>query len=171
MMDEKKNIVLIGMPGAGKSTIGVLLAKAINFDFLDTDLAIQNKEGKRLFEIINEQGIEEFLRIENDVLSKLQPSNTVISTGGSAVFGREGMKNLSERGIVVYIKLSCEEIERRVNNIKTRGIVMKKGKTLADVYAERVPLYEEYADITIETENLTIEESVSLLVEKLNNYK
>lgn len=168
-MDSNKNIVLIGMPGAGKSTIGVLLAKAINYDFLDTDLTIQNKTGRKLYEIINENGIEEFLKLENDILADISCKKTIISTGGSAIFGEEAMKNLSNNGMVVYIKLSCKEIERRVNNITTRGIVMKKGKTLADVYTERAPLYEKYADVIIETEGTSIEESVSLIIKKMQD--
>lgn len=167
MTELNKNIVLIGMPGAGKSTIGVLLAKAISYDFMDTDLVIQNQVKKRLFEIINEQGIDAFLKLENEVLSNIKVENTIISTGGSAIFGEDAMKNLSDNGIVVYIKLTCEEIIKRVNNIKTRGIVMKNGKTLEDVYNERVPYYEKYADIVIETDGLTIEESVSMLVERI----
>lgn len=156
----KKNIVLIGMPGAGKSTIGVLLAKAMNYDFMDTDLLIQQQEKKKLYEIINEQGIDSFLSIENQVLSGIDVDNKIIATGGSAIFGKEAMEHLKEIGTIVYLKLSCEEIVRRVKNIKTRGVVMKKGKTLEDVYEERVPLYEKYAEVTIECDSSTIEQCV-----------
>lgn len=166
---DKSNIVLIGMPGAGKSTLGVLLAKAINYSFLDTDLIIQNQEKKKLYEIIDESGIEGFINIENNILSNVNEKKTVIATGGSAVFGKEAMEHLKEDGIVVYIKLSLEEIVRRVCNIKTRGIAMKKGKTLNDVYEERVPLYEKYADIVIDGENTNIEECVMLIVNALMN--
>lgn len=165
----KNNIILIGMPGAGKSTVGVLLAKAINYEFLDTDIVIQKENGKKLYEIINEKGLEEFLKIENETLSRVEASNTVIATGGSAIFGQEAMEHLREIGHIVYIKLSCEEIIRRVNNIKTRGIAMKKGKTMEDVYRERVPLYEKYADIIVDGENTTIEEAVEKIARI--NYK
>lgn len=160
----KSNIILIGMPGAGKSTVGVLLAKAMNYEFLDTDILIQKENNKKLYEIINEKGLDAFLQIENDVLKRVNTTKTIIATGGSAIFGSEAMEHLKSIGHVVYIKLSCEEIIRRVNNITTRGIAMKKGKTMEDVYNERVPLYEKYADIIIDGENTTIEECV----EKIN---
>lgn len=163
----KNNIVLIGMPGAGKSTVGVLLAKAMNYDFLDTDLIIQNRNGKKLYEIINDRGIDYFLQLENDTLQSVETANCIIATGGSAVFGQEAMEHLKENGIIVYIKLSCEEIVRRVNNIKTRGIAMKKGKTMEDVYAERVPLYEKYAEIIVDGEDTTIEECVEKIISSL----
>ncbi|MBE5945724.1 MAG: shikimate kinase [Lachnospiraceae bacterium] len=161
----KNNIVLIGMPGAGKSTVGVLLAKAMNYSFMDTDLTIQQENGKKLYEIIADKGIDEFLNIENDVLSHVEANQSVIATGGSAVYGEEAMKHLSDIGHIVYIKLSCQEIVRRVSNIKTRGIAMKKGKTIFDIYAERVPLYEKYADIIVDGENTTIEECVERVVD------
>lgn len=167
----KNNIVLIGMPGAGKSTIGVLLAKAMNYQFMDTDLLIQNRNGRMLYEIINEQGIDKFLEIENDTLCGVNVENTVIATGGSAVFGGEAMSHLADRGCIVYIKLSCGEIERRVNNIKTRGIAMKKGRTIRDIYEERVPLYERYADITVDCENAAIEECVERIINCCKEYK
>lgn len=167
----KDNIVLIGMPGAGKSTLGVLLAKSLNYDFLDTDLTIQKKSGKKLYEMINESGIDYFISYENDVLKEVNASNTVIATGGSAVFGKEAMEHLSQIGTIVYIRLSCEEIIRRVNNIKTRGIAMKRGKTMRDVYEERAPLYEKYADIIVDAENTSIEESVYKLIEQLSKSK
>lgn len=160
----KNNIVLIGMPGAGKSTVGVLLAKAMNYNFIDTDLTIQQENGKKLYEIIADKGIDEFLNIENDVLSRVDAHNAVIATGGSAVYGEEAMSHLSEIGHIVYLKLSCVEIVRRVSNIKTRGIAMKKGKTIFDIYEERVPLYEKYAEIVVDCENTTIEECVEKIV-------
>ena len=164
----KNNIVLIGMPGAGKSTIGVLLAKAMNYQFMDTDLLIQKQNGKKLYEIINEKGIDEFLKIENDTIAGVQAERSVIATGGSAIFGEEAMAHLGNIGHIVYIKLSCQEIEKRINNIKTRGIAMSKGKTIADIYEDRVPLYEKYADIIVDCENTTIEESVERIVEQCN---
>lgn len=161
---KKDNIILIGMPGAGKSTIGVLLAKAMTYNFLDTDISIQIREKKKLYEIINEGGIEHFLQIENSVLSDLNVDGCVIATGGSAVYGEEAMQHLKEIGNVVYIRLGLPEIISRINNIKTRGIAMEEGSTLEDVYNERVPLYEKYADYVVDGEGATIEECVSKIV-------
>lgn len=165
----KNNIILIGMPGAGKSTIGVLLAKAMNYGFLDTDITIQKENGQKLYEIIQEKGLDKFLEIENEILSKVEVENTVVATGGSAIFGKEAMEHLRKIGHVVYIKLSCGEIKKRVNNIKTRGIAMKEGKTMEDVYRERVPLYEKYADIIVDAEAATIEEAVEKIVYVCSN--
>ena len=165
---SKNNLILIGMPGSGKSTIGVLLAKALSFDFLDTDILIQKKTGKKLYETINEKGVKAFLEIENDVLKEVDVQHTIVATGGSAVFGMEAMEHLCNLGKIVYLDLSCEEIIRRVNNIKTRGIVMKKGKTLEDIYEERVPLYKKYADFDFKCDGLTMEECVSGIVDYAN---
>lgn len=162
-----RNLILTGMPACGKSTLGVVLAKTLGMRFVDTDLLIQEVENRKLQEIIDEQGMEEFLRIEERVLSGVQTENSIISTGGSAVYSDKAMKHLKSIGDVVYIKLSLNEVERRLNNIKTRGIAMKQGETLADLYNMRVPLYEKYADITIETEGMGIEESIEILVKKL----
>lgn len=163
-----KNIVLIGMPGAGKSTIGVLLAKSLLMDFVDTDLLIQRKYGESLCEIINTRGIEEFLKIENDVICETDFENCIIATGGSAVYGEEAMKKLRADGVAVYLKLSSEELERRIDNIHTRGIAMKQGTTISELYAERAPLYEKYADITFECEGMTPEQCVEAIAEALN---
>lgn len=165
----KNNIVLIGMPGAGKSTIGVLLAKALNYNFIDADLVIQQQNNKKLYEIINEVGIEEFLKIEDETISNINTSRTVIATGGSAVYGENAMNHMKDNGIVMYLKLSCLEIINRISNIKTRGIAMKEGKTIFDIYNERVPLYEKYADIIIDAEGTNIEECVSLVMEEIVN--
>ncbi|MBE5954452.1 MAG: shikimate kinase [Lachnospiraceae bacterium] len=165
----KNNIVLIGMPGAGKSTIGVLLAKALNYNFIDADLVIQQQNNKKLYEIINEVGIEEFLKIEDETISYINTSRTVIATGGSAVYGENAMNHMKDNGIVMYLKLSCLEIINRISNIKTRGIAMKEGKTIFDIYNERVPLYEKYADIIIDAEGTNIEECVSLVMEEIVN--
>lgn len=162
-----RNLILTGMPACGKSTLGVVLAKTLGMKFVDTDLLIQEVENCKLQKIIDERGMQEFLRIEEKVLSEIEAENSIISTGGSAVYSDKAMKHLGSIGDVVYIKLSLDEIERRLNNIKTRGIAMKPGETLADLYNMRVPLYEKYADITIETEGMGIEESIEVLIEKL----
>ena len=162
-----RNLILTGRPAGGKSTLGVVLAKTLGMKFVDTDLLIQEVENCKLQEIIDERGMQEFLRIEEKVLSEIEAENSIISTGGSAVYSDKAMKHLGNIGDVVYIKLSLDEIERRLNNIKTRGIAMKPGETLADLYNMRVPLYEKYADITIETEGMGIEESIEVLIEKL----
>ncbi len=162
-----KNIVLIGMPGAGKSTIGVLLAKSMLMDFVDTDLLIQRKFSDSLCGIIAERGVEEFLGIENDVICENNFENCVVATGGSAVYGREAMEKLRDDGTAVYLKLSPEELERRIDNIHTRGIAMKEGTTIAALYAERSPLYEKYADITVDCEGMTAEQCVELIAEKV----
>jgi len=153
------NIILIGMPGCGKSTVGVLLAKILGYRFIDTDLLIQEKTNRRLFEILRDEGNEAFSRLENEVLSSLSAEKTVIATGGSAVLCSEGMENLKKLGRVVYIKLPLCEIEKRVNNLETRGVLMKEGQTLKDVYFERLKFYEQYADVVFEGENLSLSEN------------
>lgn len=162
-----KNIVLIGMPGAGKSTIGVLLAKSMLTDFADTDLIIQKKYSCALCEIIKKHGINEFLQIENDVIRRSEFHNCVIATGGSAVYGEEAMKSLKENGIAVYLKVEPQELEKRINNIHTRGIAMKDGTTIAELYAERAPLYEKYADVTVNCTNLTPEQCVDEIMKNI----
>ena len=144
------NIILIGMPGCGKSTIGVILAKTLLLDFLDTDLIIQNKYGKALYQIINDLGTNEFKSIENNIISQIECENCVIATGGSAVYGEKAMQNLKKDGKIIYLKLPEAEIINRLNNIKTRGIVIEKGHTINQLYLERTPLYEKYADITVD---------------------
>lgn len=146
---KKSNIVLIGMPGAGKSTVGVILAKAAGLQFCDTDLIIQQKTGRKLQEIINSDGIEKFLKTESDVLSELSVENSVIATGGSAVYSEAAMQNLKRTGIAVWLDVPLCEVKRRIDNITTRGIVMHTGESLESIYAERLPLYRKYADITV----------------------
>lgn len=167
-MKEKDNIVLIGMPGAGKSTVGVLLAKALTYNFLDTDISIQRRTNQKLQDIIEQSGLDAFISLENETLKRLEVDGCVIATGGSAVYGEQAMEHLRSIARVVYIRLSLEEIERRICDIKTRGIAMKKGETLADVYAKRVPLYEKYADIIVEGDGTTIEECVENVIRKLD---
>lgn len=162
------NIVLIGMPGCGKSTIGVLVAKSLLMDFVDTDLIIQNEQKKSLIEIINESGIDEFKKIENDCIAKLNLKNTVIATGGSAVYGKQAMQNLSRDAKIIYLKLNPSQIKKRIKNIKTRGIAMKSGTTIFDLYNERAPLYQKYANITIDCNGKTAEQCVNAIINQLN---
>lgn len=157
---KKSNIVLIGMPGAGKSTVGVVLAKAAGLEFVDTDLFIQKQTGRKLQEIINNDGIDAFLKTEGEVISALSCKESVIATGGSAVFSENAMENLSRDGIIVFLDVPLSEIKRRVDNITTRGIAMEPGETLETVYNGRQPLYKKYADITVPCRNTeqTVEE-------------
>lgn len=163
------NIVLIGMPGVGKSTIGVILAKVLGYQFLDADLVIQQQEGKLLRDIIEDVGTEGFIEVENRVNASLDVKKTVIATGGSVVYGKEAMEHLKEIGTVVYLQVSYEILEKRLSDIKGRGVVLKKGQNLHDLFMERTPLYEKYADVTIPEENLNVEQTVELLTEKLQN--
>lgn len=162
------NYILIGMPACGKSTFGVVLAKSLGMSFVDTDLLIQKKTGRLLQDIIDNDGMDEFLKIEESVLSNVNLDNTVIATGGSAVYSDKAMKHLAETGKIVYIELPFEEINRRLNNIKTRGIAMAPGQTLSDLYNARVPLYQKYAGIIINTAGMNLEDSVLEFMKKMN---
>lgn len=162
------NIILIGMPGVGKSTLGVVLAKVIGFQFIDADLLIQNQERKKLHEIIREKGSDGFMKIENQVNASIVADKAVIATGGSVVYCQEAMKHLGEIGQVVYLKVSLKALEKRLGNLKRRGVILKKGQTLKDLYEERVPLYERYADIVVDENGKDLEECLQLLLEKLN---
>ena len=155
------------MPGVGKSTVGVILAKVLGYQFLDADLVIQQQEGKLLREIIAEVGTDGFIQIENRVNASIEATRTVIATGGSVVYGKEAMEHLREIGTVVYLQVSFGVINQRLSNIKGRGVVLKKGQTLEELFLERTPLYEKYADVFIEEENLDVEQTVELLIEKL----
>ena len=154
------NITLIGMPGAGKSTVGVVLAKRMGMDFVDTDLIIQKEYNKTLSEIIDAKGIEGFKKVENDVISKLELDNTIIATGGSAVYGKEAMKHLRDISKVVYIQLSEENIEDRLGDLNERGVVLEEGETLQELYDERIPLYKKYAHIIVNADDMVLREVV-----------
>lgn len=162
-----KNIILIGMPGAGKSTIGVILAKSLLMDFQDTDLTIQKKTGRSLCQLLEERGTEGFLQLENDIICGEDFLNTVVATGGSAVYGEKAMDELRRNGIVIFLDVGVEELEKRLSNIKTRGVAMKKGTTVKELFSERLPLYKKYADITLDCTGLTAEECVDRIVEKI----
>mgnify|MGYP003105767891 CR=1 FL=1 len=153
-MGKQDNITLIGMPGSGKSTIGVLLAKRLGYSFVDVDIVIQEQEKRLLKEIIAEEGDDGFLEIENRVNRELLVSHSVIAPGGSVIYGREAMEHLKDISIVIYLKLSYENLRERLGNLVDRGVVLKNGMTLKDLYDERIPYYEKYADITIDETGL-----------------
>lgn len=159
----KPNITMIGMPSSGKSTIGVLLAKRLGFSFVDVDIVIQEKEGRLLKEIIADEGMDGFLEVENRINAELDVRLSVIAPGGSVIYGEEAMKHLKEISEVVYLKMSYEEMERRIGNVVDRGVALKPGFTLRDLYNERVPLYEKYADIVIDEAGKTPGDTVDEL--------
>ena len=166
-MEQNTNIVLIGMPGVGKSTIGVILAKVLGYSFLDADLLIQEQEGKLLREIIEEKGTDGFIEVENRVNASIRADRAIIATGGSVVYGKEAMEHLKEIGRVVYLKVSYAILENRLADIKGRGVVLKKGQTLETLFEERSKLYEQYADIEVSEDGLDVEQTVEKLVEAL----
>ncbi len=163
-MQKKENVVLIGMPGAGKSTVGVVLAKSLGYGFLDSDLLIQEEEGKLLHEIISGQGLEGFQKIEDRVNSLINSRKSVIATGGSVVYGENAMAHLQEIGRIFYLKLPYEEIESRLGDLSERGVAIRSGMSLRDLYEERKPLYEKYADVVLNCEGLQIREIVKEIV-------
>ena len=151
-MNKKTNIVLIGMPGSGKSTVGVLVAKALGMSFVDTDLELMRRTDRKLQEMLDEDGLESFLDEEETTILALDVSHTVIATGGSVVLEPEAVKCLQENGILVFLDVSMEELKKRITNIKSRGIAFAKGQELMDIYEERVPLYRKYADVVVDKE-------------------
>lgn len=161
------SVILIGMPSSGKSTVGVILAKRLGQKFLDTDLLIQEQQGKLLCQLIAELGPDGFSALESSTLSRIDVRDAVISTGGSAVYGEAGMENLRSLGKVVYLNISFDEMVERLGDYEHRGIVMRDGQTLADIYAERQALYERYADITVCAENRSISKTVDEIISKL----
>lgn len=164
---EKNNIILIGMPGAGKSTLGVLLARAMNYRFLDTDLLIQEREGKLLCEVIEEKGLEGFLKIEGEVNAGVNAERTVIAPGGSAIYSENAMKHFSEIGTIVYLHVPVTELSKRLGDLKRRGVVLKEGQNLENLYEERRVYYERYAKVTVDVTQNEIGEVLAELVQKL----
>ena len=167
----KQSVVLIGMPAAGKSTVGVVLAKTLGKQFVDTDLLIQEREGMLLQDIINTKGNDYFKQAEEAVLTELDVENAVISTGGSAIYYPKAMEHLHDLGPVIYLQLSVPTLKSRLSNIKTRGIAMAPGQTIEDLARSRVPLYESYADIIMPTEGLDVEETIERICVALKNYR
>ena len=166
---HKDNIVLIGMPGVGKSTVGVILAKVMGYQFIDADLLIQQQEKRLLHEIIADVGVDGFIQVENRVNASIQAERSIIATGGSVVYGREAMEHLKSIGTVIYLKVPYAELEKRLADIQGRGVVLREGQNLHDLYLERTPLYEKYADLSISEEGLDVEQTVSEIVRKLSS--
>lgn len=161
------NIILIGMPAAGKSTIGVILAKELGYQFIDSDLLIQNSQKRLLYTIIQQDGIDRFIEIEQQINSNINADKAVISTGGSVIYSTKAMEHLKSIGKIIYIKLSYNTLKSRLENIKRRGVILKKGQSLYDLYLERCPLYEKYADIIISAENCNLEQTLDKIIKSL----
>ncbi|MGN0369043.1 MAG: shikimate kinase [Butyrivibrio sp.] len=157
------NLILIGMPGVGKSSLGVVLAKVLGYHFVDSDLVIQAQEKRLLREIIETQGNEAFLEIENRINAGINAEKTVIATGGSVIYGKEAMAHFKEIGKILYLRASYDTINSRLSNLTGRGVAINKNQTLRDLYNERIPLYEKYADLTVDVDGLTIEEIVCII--------
>ena len=167
-----KNIILVGMPGCGKSTVGVVLAKTLGMRFIDTDLIIQQEQHEVLHKLIERYGIKRFEEMEEEaLLSVMDTEDTVIATGGSAIFCERGMNFLKQTGVCVYLAVPCDELIRRLSNIKTRGIAAAKGMTVEDIFTERSPYYEKYADIKIECTDKHIEEITEIIADRMNDEK
>lgn len=160
------NIILVGMPSCGKSTVGVVLAKTMNKGFVDTDILIQQREGRTLQDIINTCGNDYFHQVEEAVLLDFDGQNYVVATGGSAIYFNRAMDKFKENGKIVYLKVSLDTVLKRLNNIKTRGVTLAKGQTLGDLYHQRVPLYEKHADVIIEADGMSVEQVVERIIEE-----
>lgn len=165
---KKNNIILIGMPGVGKSTVGVILAKIMGYQFIDADLVIQQQEKRLLKDIIESEGVEGFIEIENQNNALIDGENCIIATGGSVVYGKEAMNHYKEIGIVIYLKVNYDILEDRLRDIKGRGVVFRDGQDLRSLYEERSILYEKYADIIVDEGQYSIEDTVSKVLEAIN---
>ena len=163
------SIILIGMPASGKSTVGVILAKVLGYDFIDTDILIQNREGCRLENIIKSKGIEQFLAIESDVCTRLHASGAVIATGGSVIYSDRAMRHLKTLGTVIYLHVDLEGLKQRLRDIAQRGVVLREGQSVDDLYKERTPLYETYADYTVPEKSMSLEDTVTAVCELVRN--
>ena len=165
---KHRNIILIGMPAVGKTTIGKRIAAAADLTFLDTDRIIETETGKKIPDLIREHGTDGFLAIENRICAELDAQNCIIATGGSVVYGEDAMRHLSENGTVVYLKLAFPLLQKRLRTPRERGVVLRRGQSLYDLYRERVPLYEKYADIVVDEEGKDLEASLQAVLETLN---
>ena len=166
-MGRKTNITLIGMPASGKSSVGIVLAKRLGKKFVDTDIVIQERYGKLLKELIKEYGDDGFRKIEDEVNASLDVTNSIISPGGSVVYGTKAMEHLKEISVVIYLELSYTAIKSRLGDLRERGITLKEGQTLKDLYLERTPLYEKYADITVNEMKKTLANTIDEICEML----
>jgi len=163
-MDKKTNIVLIGMPAVGKSTVGILFAKRTGLSFLDTDILIQTGEGKLLSEIIVEKGVKGFMALEQRYLCSLNLTGHVIATGGSAVYSSQGMEFLARKGIVVYLETGLDHLRKRISSLDSRGVIRSPGQDIADLYFERTPLYKKFADLTVQCGSMTPDQVLSAMM-------
>jgi shikimate kinase len=169
LSSDNKNIVLIGMPGVGKSTIGVLLAKQLGYSFVDTDILIQAAEGKTLQELIQEHGISGFCDLEAEYILSVAVNSHVIATGGSVVYGQAAMRHLKADAVVIHLNLSLGRLKKRLDDLDARGVAIAPGRDLADLYAERQPLYLKYSDQTVDTDTLTPNQVVGQIVDLLKD--
>ena len=167
---SKENIVLIGMPGVGKSTVGVILAKVLGYQFIDADLVIQKRESRLLHEIISEEGLDGFLKAEENanVYIAQNEEKSIVATGGSVVYCEKAMQELKKTGRVIYLELEYDQLKKRLGNLKGRGVVLKDGQDLRGLYEERIPLYEKYADLTVNEKNLDVEQTLQKIVDRLS---
>lgn len=167
---SKENIVLIGMPGVGKSTVGVILAKVLGYQFIDADLVIQKRENRLLHEIISEEGLDGFLKAEENanVYIAQNEEKSIVATGGSVVYCEKAMQELKKTGRVIYLELEYDQLKKRLGNLKGRGVVLKDGQDLRGLYEERIPLYEKYADLTVNEKNLDVEQTLQKIVDRLH---
>ena len=167
---SKENIVLIGMPGVGKSTVGVILAKVLGYQFIDADLVIQKRENRLLHEIISEEGLDGFLKAEENanVYIAQNEEKSIVATGGSVVYCEKAMQELKKTGRVIYLELEYDQLKKRLGNLKGRGVVLKDGLDLRGLYEERIPLYEKYADLTVNEKNLDVEQTLQKIVDRLS---
>ncbi len=164
---EKNNIILIGMPGAGKSTVGVILAKRLGFDFIDTDLLIQSQEKYRLQQLIDTRGLDNFLEIEEQILLNLHAQHSVIATGGSVVYSEHGLKKLGRSGYQIYLQIELSTLLQRIADMGQRGLVMNQGQTFEQLYQERTPLYKKFADLTLTCEKMNAEQVAVIIENKI----
>jgi len=170
MMTFSKNIILIGMPGVGKSTVGVLLAKRLGLAFVDTDILIQVSEGRSLQALIQAHGAEEFCRIEERHILALQPKGHVVAPGGSVVYRPKAMAHLKANGVAIHLDIAVERLKRRLEDVDARGVVIAPGQTVASLYLERLPLYLAYADATVPTDDLTPDQVVGRVLDALSEF-
>ena len=166
---SRKNIVFVGMPASGKSTVGVIVAKVMGMNFIDSDIVIQQRENAKLNELIEEYGIDDFLKREEQALLSINVDNTVIATGGSAIYSDAGMKHLSNNATIIYLKVSLDNLKDRLTDLKTRGVVIRPGESIEQMYTTRSVLYEKYADIIVEEKGTSIEDTVCLVMEQLRS--